>query len=342
MTTTVLAGPVATTPGTAVLTIPSPTWTSWQLGPFTVHAYALCIIAGIVIAVWLGDRRWKARGGEPGVVGEVALWAVPFGIVGGRLYHVISSPDAYFGSGGHPIDAFKVWQGGLGIWGAVALGGVGAWIGCRRLGVPLPPFGDAIAPGIAIAQGIGRWGNWFNQELFGGPTTLPWGLQIDPQHRPAGYADVATYHPTFLYESVWDIVIVAGVVLWADKRFRLGHGRAFALYVALYCVGRFFIELMRVDPATLILGVRINVFVSALVFLGAVVYLVVSARLRPGRESPEELQSRRRGEPAASEGRGDADTGADTGAHTGADEATREGAGAAMSPTADDEEEGKA
>jgi prolipoprotein diacylglyceryl transferase len=288
-----------------VATIPSPAWSAWELGPFTVHAYALCIIAGIVVAIWMGDRRWKARGGQPGVVGEVALWAVPFGIVGGRLYHVVSSPDAYFGAGGRPLDALKVWQGGLGIWGAVALGALGAWIGCRRLGIPLPPFGDAIAPGIAVAQGIGRWGNWFNQELFGGPTTLPWGLQIDPQHRPAGYADVATYHPTFLYESLWDIVVVAGLVLWADRRFRLGHGRAFALYVALYCLGRFAIELMRIDPATLVLGVRINVFVSALLFVGAVVYLVVSARLRPGRESPEDLQGKVRGGPAG-EGSGNA------------------------------------
>lgn len=298
----VTVAPVLPSPAAALATIPSPSWSAFHVGPFTVHAYALCIILGIGVAIWIGDRRWRARGGQPGIVGEVALWAVPFGIVGGRIYHVITSPDAYFGAGGHPMNAFKVWEGGLGIWGAVAFGALGAWIGCRRLGLPLPPFGDAIAPGIAVAQGIGRWGNWFNQELFGGPTKLPWGLHIDPQYRPAGYETVATYHPTFLYESVWDIVVVARLVVWADKRFRLGHGRAFALYVALYCAGRFVIELMRVDPATLILGVRINVFVSALVLIGAVVYFVVSARLRPGRESPEDLQGRHAHAPSGSSG----------------------------------------
>jgi prolipoprotein diacylglyceryl transferase len=274
------------------MSIPSPSQGVWHLGPLPIRGYALAIIVGIVLAIWIGDRRWKARGGGPGVVGEIALWAVPFGIVGGRLYHVISSPDAYFGAGGNPADALRIWQGGLGIWGAVTLGAVGAWIGCRRRGIPLPPFGDAIAPGIAVAQGVGRWGNWFNQELFGGPTTLPWGLEIDQAHRPPGYEQYATFHPTFLYESVWDILVVAGLVVWADRRFRLGHGRAFALYVALYSLGRFFIEMVRVDPATLVFGVRINVWVAMLVFLGAAGYIAISGRLRPGRESPEELRGR--------------------------------------------------
>jgi len=269
--------------------IPSPAEGVWHLGPIPIRGYALCIIAGIVAALWLGDRRWQARGGKPGEVGEVALWAVPFGIVGGRIYHVISSPDAYFGAGGDPVNALRIWHGGLGIWGAVVLGGVGAWIACRRRGIRLPPFADAIAPGIALAQAIGRWGNWFNQELFGGPTTWPWGLEIDPAHRPVGYEQYATFQPTFLYESVWDLLIVALVVIWADRRFRLGHGRAFALYVALYTFGRFFIELMRVDPATLIFGVRINVWVAGLVFVGAIGYFVISARRHPGRETPDEL-----------------------------------------------------
>jgi prolipoprotein diacylglyceryl transferase len=217
------------------------------------------------------------------------VWAVPFGIIGGRIYHVITSPAAYFGEGGDPVDALRIWEGGLGIWGAVVLGGVGAWIGVRRRGIPLPPFGDAIAPGIAVAQAVGRWGNWVNQELYGGPTTLPWGVEIDLEHRPTDYLDVATFHPTFLYESIW-MLAVAGILVLADRRWQLGHGRVFALYVALYALGRLPIELMRIDPANEILGMRVNVWVSILVFVGAVAYFVVSSRRVPGREPPERLR----------------------------------------------------
>jgi prolipoprotein diacylglyceryl transferase len=263
--------------------IPSPPTGVWHLGPFPVRAYALCIIAGVVLAVWLGDKRWVARGGRPGDVTEIATWMVPFGIIGGRIYHVITSPQPYFGEGGHPVRALYIWQGGLGIWGAITLGGIGAWIGCRRRGIPLPPFADALAPGIALAQAVGRFGNYFNQELFGRATGLPWGLEIDPEHRPAGLEAQATYHPTFLYEAIWDVG-VAGLVIWADRRFRLGHGRAFALYVAAYTVGRAWIEALRVDPANRLLGLRLNDWTALVVFLGAVTYFVVSARLRPGRE----------------------------------------------------------
>ncbi len=270
--------------------IPSPSEGVWELGPFPLRAYALCIIAGIVAAVVIGERRWVARGGRPGTVGDVAVWAVPFGILGGRVYHVLSTPQPYFGEGGEPLDALKVWEGGLGIWGAVVLGGVGAWIGCRRRGIPLPPFADAIAPGILVAQAIGRWGNWFNQELFGRPTDLPWALEIDPEHRPERYADVATFHPTFLYESLW-CLLVAGAVVLADRRWRLGHGRVFALYVALYCVGRAVFEALRVDPANDLLGLRVNQWVSVLVLLGALAYLVLSHRRRPGREEVVEPQA---------------------------------------------------
>jgi prolipoprotein diacylglyceryl transferase len=273
--------------------IPSPSQGVWNLGPLPVRAYALCILAGIFVAIWLGNRRWIARGGEPGFVGDVAIWAVPFGIVGGRLYHVITDWQLYFGDTGSGwVNAFKIWDGGLGIWGAVVLGGVGAWIGCRRRGVPLPPFADAIAPGIAVAQSMGRFGNWFNQELFGRPTDLPWGLEIDPVHRPPGYESFSTYHPTFLYESLWCLG-VAAVVIWADRRFRLGHGRAFALYVMLYAVGRGWIESLRIDEAHHFFGIRLNVFTAILVAVGALIYLVVSSRLRPGRESPEELVASR-------------------------------------------------
>jgi prolipoprotein diacylglyceryl transferase len=263
--------------------IPSPAQGVWHLGPVPVRAYALCIIAGVVLAVWLGEKRWVARGGRPGDVTEVATWMVPMGILGGRIYHVLTTPAPYFGSGGDPIKALYIWEGGLGIWGAVALGGVGAWIGCRRRGIPLPPFADALAPGIALAQAVGRFGNYFNQELFGRPTGLPWGLEIDSAHRPDGLEDQLTFHPTFLYEALWNVG-VAALVVWADRRFKLGHGRAFALYVAAYAAGRFWIEALRVDPATHVLGLRLNDWTSLVVFFGAVVYLVVSARRHPGRE----------------------------------------------------------
>lgn len=273
--------------------IPSPSQGVWHLGFFPLRGYALSIIVGIVLAVWIGERRWRARGGAPGVVMDVSVWAIPFGIIGGRLYHVITSPQEYFGAGGDPLAALRIWEGGLGIWGAVALGGVGAWIGVRRLGVPLPAFGDAVAPGIAVAQAVGRWGNWFNQELYGRPTDLPWAVRIDVAHRPDDMLDVATYHPTFLYESLW-LLLVAGVLVLADRRWRLGHGRVFALYTVLYSVGRLGIELLRIDPANHILGVRVNVWVAALVALGGLVYLVVSARRRPGREEPAQLQPHHR------------------------------------------------
>ncbi|MHA6795267.1 prolipoprotein diacylglyceryl transferase [Pseudonocardia bannensis] len=279
--------------------IPSPDRGVWYIGPVPLRAYALCIIAGIVVAVVWGEKRFVARGGEPGTVVDVAVYAVPFGLVGGRLYHVATDWQTYFGPGGNPIDALKIWQGGLGIWGAIALGGVGAWIACRRRGVPLPFFADAVAPGIVVAQAIGRLGNYFNQELYGGPTTLPWGLEIYDRVDPAtGFPDalggvaldttpVAIVHPTFLYEMLWSLLI-AVVIVWADRRFRLGHGRVFALYVAGYTLGRFFIELMRTDPATRVFGdVRINVVVSAVVFVCAVAYVVLVRKPREEITRPE-------------------------------------------------------
>src|SRR4029078_9365800 len=166
--------------------IPSPSQGVWHLGPFPVRAYAFCIIAGVVLAVWLGEKRWVARGGRSGDVTEIATWMVPMGILGGRIYHVLTTPQPYFGHAGDPIRALYVWEGGLGIWGAIALGGVGAWIGCRRRGVRLAPWADALAPRLLVAHAIRRRGNWFNQELFGSPTTLPWGLRIDAAHMPVG------------------------------------------------------------------------------------------------------------------------------------------------------------
>lgn len=274
-----------------LLAIPSPSQGVWHLGPFPVRAYALCILAGIVLAIWLGQRRLTERGGPPGAVADVAIWAVPFGIVGGRLYHVISSPDAYFGPDGDPAKALRIWEGGLGIWGAIALGAVGAAIGCRRAGLRLSTFADAVAPGVLLAQAVGRLGNWFNQELFGGPTTLPWALAIDPQYRPAGYEEFATFHPTFLYELLWNVA-AALVLLWLDKRFRLGHGRMFWAYVALYTLGRVWIEAVRIDDAERVLGLRLNIWTSILLFALAVGAFVVSQRRHPGREQSAWLPGR--------------------------------------------------
>lgn len=290
MTTTVLAY------------FPSPAQGVWYLGPFPVRAYALCIIAGIIAALVIGDRRWAARGGERGVVYDVALWAVPFGLIGGRLYHVLTDWKTYFGEGGAGLGAaLRIWEGGLGIWGAVALGGVGAWIACRRRGIPLPAFGDAVAPGIVLAQAIGRLGNYFNQELYGRETTVPWGMEIFYRRDSSGVVDVhsldgvstgqvaAVVHPTFLYELLWNLLVFV-FLLYIDRKYRLGHGRLFALYVASYCVGRFWIELMRDDTATLVAGIRINVFTATFVFIGAVVYMLLAPK---GREDPATLQGRR-------------------------------------------------
>ena len=236
---------------TTLASFPSPAQGVWHLGPIPIRAYAICIIIGIIVALLLGDRRWQARGGERGVIYDIALWAVPFGLVGGRLYHVLTDWTTYFGPGGAGLaGALRIWDGGLGIWGAVALGGVGAWIGCRLRGIPLPAFGDAIAPGIVLAQAIGRVGNYFNQELYGRETTVPWGMEIFYRRDPSGIVDVhslngistgqvaATVHPTFLYELLWNLLVFVILIL-VDRRLKFGHGRLFALYVALYCVGRF-------------------------------------------------------------------------------------------------------
>ena len=263
---------------------PAPGWDGFQLGPVKIHAYALCIILGIVLALWLAERRWRARGGPEDRVLDIALWAIPFGFVGGRLYHVFSSPDRYFGPGfdgtGDPIQILYVWNGGLGIWGAIALGAVGAWIACRRYGVRLSAFADVVAPGILLAQAVGRWGNWFNQELFGGPTTAPWGLRVDADHPnfPAGLPADTLFHPTFLYESLWNLLGVA-VLLLVDRRWRLRHGAMVWAYVAWYTAGRVWIEMLRIDDAEMVtlFGVtqRLNVWTSILVLVVGVAMLVL-------------------------------------------------------------------
>lgn len=276
--------------------IPSPPRGVWNIGPLPLRAYAVCIIIGIIVAIWLGERRWQQRGGRAGAVLDVAMFAVPFGLVGGRLYHVCTDWYRYFDPGKDPWDALKVWDGGLGIWGAVLLGGIGAWIGCRVYRIPLPAFGDAIAPGILLAQAIGRLGNYFNQELYGHDTTKPWGLEIYLRFDHNGQLDMMNgvstgvvqriVQPTFLYELVWNLIGVA-LLLWADRRWRIGHGRLFALYVAVYTFGRFWVELLRDDDATHIFGIRINSFTSTIVFVCAIVYFVLATK---GREAADALQ----------------------------------------------------
>jgi prolipoprotein diacylglyceryl transferase len=277
-----------------IASIPSPGQGSWQIGFFELRAYALCIIAGVLVAVWLGDKRWVARGGQPGTVADIAVWAIPFGLVGARLYHVLTDYQLYFCAGCNPVEALYIWRGGLGIWGAVALGALGAYLGARRRGVKFLAFGDAVVPAIAIGQAIGRFGNWFNQELFGRPTDLPWALQIDPEFRPAGFRGFDTFHPTFLYEAMWDLGL-AGLLVWLDRRFRLGFGRVIALYVMGYTAGRGWIEMLRIDEANHILGLRLNVWTSILLFLAALAFFVWSARRRPGRE--EDVEPPREPEP---------------------------------------------
>ncbi|WP_449062456.1 prolipoprotein diacylglyceryl transferase [Planomonospora algeriensis] len=270
--------------------IPSPPEGVWYLGPVPIRAYTICMLLGIAVAVVIAERRWRARGGAPGTMVDLATWGIPFGIIGARLYHVVSDWQLYFGVDAphRPIDAILIWSEsgpgwrGLSIWGAVALGGVGVWIACRRKGIALGAVGDAVAPAIPIGQAIARWGNYFNQELFGSPTDLPWGLEIEAG-RPGTVAGAATYHPTFLYESLWNLALALALI-WIGRRFLLRHGRLFALYVAGYTAGRFWIEGLRVDPANEILGLRLNQWTSLALFLGALAYVYLT-RNRSSEES---------------------------------------------------------
>jgi len=272
--------------------LPSPTQGVLWIGPLPLRGYAICILAGIFVAIWIAGRRIVPRGGTADDIYTVAWWAVPFGILGGRIYNVITSPGPYFGDGGNPWDAFAIWHGGLGIWGAVALGAVGGLIGARKAGISFLDFADAAVPGILVAQAMGRWGNWFNNELYGGLTDLPWKLQIHQWDQSRGHAVYQSgravvlgyYQPTFLYEAIW-VLLVAIAILALDRRFLLGRGRPLALYIMGYPLGRIFFELMRTDPANYILGERVNVWVSVLVFLGGLVLFV-----RLGRKHPDGIR----------------------------------------------------
>ena len=268
--------------------IPSPPFSSFEVGPLTFHFYALCIIAGIAVAIWLGDKRLRSY--DPSltsVVGDVAIFAVPSGIIGGRIYHVISSPNDFFGSTGSFLDIFAIWKGGLGIWGAISLGALGAYVGLRRVGrtrpeITLPPFLvllDALAPGILFAQAIGRFGNWFNVELFGRPLDAWWALEVPVGKRPSTLRAFETFHPTFLYEALW-CSLIAIILIFLSKKFL--PGQVFAIYIAAYCLGRFFIESIRIDSANQFFGLRQNEWVS--IAVGAIA-LASFIRIRQKRKS---------------------------------------------------------
>lgn len=273
-----------------IASIPSPPISGFDLGPLTIRFYALALIAGIFAAWFIGVRRWQARGGTSATFETVILWAIPVGIVGARIYHVLTHLGDYFGPGINPWSVFFIWEGGIAIYGAIGFGALAAWLACRREGARFPALADALAPGIAVGQAIGRFGNWFNQELYGQPTDLPWGLEIDPAHRAPGFEAFDTFHPTFLYESVWNL-LVAGTLVWADRRFVLGRGKVFALYIALYGFGRFFTEAIRLDYSYDTFGpIRFNQAMAGLIFLAGVVLFAWLAKYRPGREESVETR----------------------------------------------------
>ena len=262
--------------------IPSPSLSSFSVGPLTIHFYALCIITGIAAAIWIGRRRYANLGGNPDDVSEVAIWAVPFGIIGGRIYHVITSPAQYFGENGNPIDALRIWEGGLGIWGAISLGAVGAYLYFRthKTSLNFRQLLDSLAPGVVLAQAIGRIGNYFNQEVFGKPTELPWGLEIDLVNRPDGFESYTTFHPTFLYELLWCLVVAVLLIKLPGflKKITSNQGDVFTLYILGYTLGRVWIEGLRIDEANLILGLRLNIWVSLIVLVTASAYLIANKR----------------------------------------------------------------
>ena len=264
MTVPVLLSPLA---GLLPASIPSPSVNVVEIGPLSLHIYGLCIALGVVAAVTISSRRWQARGGDPDDISTIAIWAVPAGVIGSRIYHVATDWKTYQDDW---VGALKITQGGLGIPGGIAAGVLVGWWVVRRHGWPVRDLLDVVAPAIPVAQAIGRLGNWFNQEVFGGPTDLPWGLEIDPEHRPPGLEQYETFHPTFLYEGLWNLSL-AGFIVWLDRRKVMRRGELFLVYLFGYAIGRLWVESLRSDAASLILGVRVNIWMSILVALGAVI-----------------------------------------------------------------------
>jgi len=254
--------------------LPAPPGNRLDIGPLTIHYYGLMIMLAVVAGVQFAERRWAGRGGEPRDISSIALWAVPGGLVGARIYHVITDPELFQGRWLH---VFAIWEGGLGIPGGI-VGGVlaGAWA-ARRRSLPVPALLDVVAPALPLAQAIGRVGNWFNQELFGRPSRLPWALHVDLAYRPAGFTRIATFQPTFAYEALWNLGLI-GVLLLVERRVRLEPGRLFAVYVGGYALGRAWVEELRIDPANRIAGLRVNEWISLIAIVGA---SIVLSRGRP-------------------------------------------------------------
>jgi len=274
-----------TAAASVVASIPSPSISYFDIGPLRIHIYALCIITGIIVAVLWTNARLTKRGAEPWVVIDIALLAVPLAIITARIYHVITHWDFYFGEGANPVSALFIWEGGIAIYGALIGGGIGAWLGCRWTGIRFTAFADALAPGLLIAQALGRFGNWFNQELFGLPTDVPWGLEISSTNPafPPGLADGTLFHPTFLYEVIWNL-LGAAVLLWAGRRFTLQWGRLFGLYLIWYSSGRIVWEPIRIDQSEIYLGLRTNVWAAIIGVVLGLVVLIVQKRRHPGLE----------------------------------------------------------
>lgn len=272
--------------------IPSPSQGVWYLGPLPLRAYALAILAGIIVGGLLTARRYRARGGPDGAFVDMLIVAVPAGIVGARIYHVLTHWNTYFGDGVDLVEIVAVWRGGLAIIGGIIAGTLAGWLVLRRKGLRMTPMADAIAPGLLVAQAIGRLGNYFNQEIFGGPTDLPWGLQIEPHIlRSLGMDPNTLVHPTFLYELLWNLAM-AGLIVFIDRKFRLGNGQVFCLYAIAYGSGRFWIEMLRTDPAFEFAGLRTNSIAALLMVLGALVALVIIRRRHPGRDESVWLPGR--------------------------------------------------
>lgn len=266
---------------------------SWVSSSLSIRSYAICILIGIVAATILTNRRLKDRGVEPGLVLDIALWAVPLGIVGARIFHVLTHPDDYFGAGKNLWAVLFVWEGGIAIFGALLGGAIGVLIGCRRHGLRFWTFADALAPGLLLAQAFGRFGNYFNQELFGVPTNAWWGLEIDRPNAaiPAGLPDSTLFQPTFLFEVIWDVIGVA-VILYLSRRFALQWGKTLAVYLIWYGIGRSYFESIRIDPSLIFFGVRTNVWAAWGAILVGLVIIVVQSRRHPGLEPSPYLPGR--------------------------------------------------
>ncbi len=275
------------------LSIPSPNWNGFSIGPFSIRAYALCILLGIVLALWMTAIRLKRRGVDPGIVIDVAFWAVPLGVIFARAYHVLTHPTDYFFAGADPWAVVRIWDGGIAIFGAMIGGLLGIWIGTRIAGIRFSAFLDAVAPAMLLAQAVGRLGNWFNHELFGVPTDLPWGLEIpvDNPVFPHGLPATTLFHPLFLYEAIWNVVGCL-VLIWASRKFSLQWGRTLALYAVWYGVGRYFLEGLRIDPTELVLGIQINQLVAGVFAVFGVVLFIFLTRRHPGLEPSPYLPGR--------------------------------------------------